>query len=240
MNTQLEPAWEGALNHRDLGGLPASSRTVRHGVLARSAGLGSLTEAGRSALRETVSVVIDLRSQRETAAEPAPVHPATVRLPLLDGDAMAMDTVPTLTALYHNLLDTSGAAFARVARIVAGQTDGPALVHCTAGKDRTGLAVALLLDSVGVDRDAIVADYARSETQLGTDWADRMMSAVQDMGGPATPEIRFLVTRSPGPVMRDTLALIDSRYGGSARYLTAHGLDAQTLEGLAGRLLTDG
>ena len=58
------------------------------------------------------------------------------------------------------------------------------LVHCTAGKDRTGVAIALLLDAVGAERDAVVADYAASEANLSGAWADRMFAMIDAMGIP--------------------------------------------------------
>lgn len=227
---------EGLVNFRDLGGLRAGATTVRPGVLCRSAGLASLTGAGIAALRDGVALVADLRSEHEAQAAPATAHPVTVRLPLLDGDALAMARVPTLDEVYTNLLDTAGRTFVRVARLVA-ETDGAVLVHCTAGKDRTGLAVALLLDAVGADRDAVVADYALSEDRLAGAWSDRMTASVRAMGVEVTPGIEALITRSPAPVMARTLALLDSGHGGAVPYLTAHGLDEDTLDRLRERLL---
>ncbi|MEU3652832.1 tyrosine-protein phosphatase [Streptomyces sp. NPDC032161] len=232
---------EGLVNFRDLGGLRAATATIRPGVLCRSAGLASLTEAGLATLRDgAVAVVVDLRSEQEAVAAPATAHPVTVRLPLLDGDALAMARVPTLGEVYANLLETAGRAFAHVARVVAETTDGAVLVHCTAGKDRTGLAVALLLEAVGVDRETVVADYALSEDRLRGAWAERMTASVRAMGVEVTPGLETLITRSPAPVMAETLDRLDSGYGGAARYLTAHGLDADTLARLRGRLLSPG
>lgn len=226
------------VNFRDVGGLRAASGTVRPAVLCRSAAPTALTDAGRAQLLDgRVSLVADLRSRREADAGPPAPHPVTVRLPLLDGDAQAMTDVPTLDELYAGLLATAGPTFARVARLVADTEDGAVLVHCTAGKDRTGLAVALVLEAVGVDRAEIVADYALSETRLRGAWTDRMLASVRAMGVQITPGLASLITGSPAPVMERTLDLLDTRYGGAVGYLTAHGLDEDTLDRLRGRLL---
>ncbi|MCX5205853.1 tyrosine-protein phosphatase [Streptomyces sp. NBC_00237] len=237
MNHSRTVVIDSLVNHRDLGGLRAVDSALRPGVLCRSAGLAALDGPGRAALRRSVSLVIDLRSEREATAAPAAAHPRTVRLPLLDGDASGMLDLPTLSGLYADLLDSAGSTFAQVARLVAEPADGAVLVHCTAGKDRTGLAVALVLNAVGVDRDAIVADYALSETHLNGTWADGMMSSVRAMGIEVSPRIEALITRSPAPVMEETLGRLDSRYGGAASYLTAHGLGEETLQQLRRRLL---
>ncbi|WP_017601149.1 tyrosine-protein phosphatase [Nocardiopsis lucentensis] len=239
MTTTPVRAPEGLVNFRDLGGPRAPAANVRPGTLCRSAGPAGLTDAGRAALRDDFALVVDLRSERETANTPA-VHPATVRMPLLDGAVGALTDVPTLNRVYARLLDCAGRTFARLARLVADTRDGAVLVHCTAGKDRTGLAVALLLDAVGVDRDAVVADYALSETHLGGAWADGVLSSVRAMGVEITPRVEALVTRSPAHVMEETFERLDERYGGATTYLTAHGLDARTLARLRDRLLAVG
>ncbi|WP_349428612.1 tyrosine-protein phosphatase [Microbacterium sp. LWS13-1.2] len=120
----------------------------------------------------------------------------------------------------------------------AGTVNGHAsavLVHCTAGKDRTGVAVALLLDAVGVDREAIVADYAISERNLAGPWAERMLAGIEQMGAPLTPEIRELVTGTPPAAIEQALAWLDER-GGSAAYLQSGGLADAELNALRGRL----
>ncbi|MFL1379753.1 MULTISPECIES: tyrosine-protein phosphatase [unclassified Nocardiopsis] len=226
---------EGLVNFRDVGGLRTPTATVRAGVLCRSAGPASLTGAGAGVLRDDFALVVDLRAEYEVARDPG-VHPATVRLPLLEGSAESLTAVPTLDEVYAGLLDTAGEAFVRIARLVA-DTGGAVLVHCTAGKDRTGLAVALLLDAVGVEREAVIADYALSESRLGGAWAEGMLASVRGLGLEITPEIEALVVSSPAPVMERVFERLDARYGGAAGYLTAHGLDAEGLERLRGRLL---
>ncbi len=74
--------------------------------------------------------------------------------------AQAMDSLPSLGELYIGMLQHGAPAFAQAARLVAASNDDAptaVLVHCTAGKDRTGVATALLLDAVGAERSAIVA-----------------------------------------------------------------------------------
>lgn len=154
-------------------------------------------------------------------------------------------TLPRLGELYVQMLEHGASSFAEVARRVAasgrseappegGAVDGRAsavLVHCTAGKDRTGVAVALLLDAAGVDRDAVIADYAVSERNLAGPWADRMLAGIEQMGAPLTPEIRELVTGTPPSAIAQALSWLDER-GGAAAYLRSGGLTDAELDAL--------
>ena len=159
-------------------------------------------------------------------------------------------SLPRLGELYVQMLEHGATSFAEAARRVAaagptearqeaaGYVNGHAsavLVHCTAGKDRTGVAVALILDAAGVDRKAIVADYAVSERNLAGPWADRMLAGIEQMGAPLTPEIRELVTGTPPAAIEQALTWIDE-HGGSAAYLQSGGLTDTELDALRVRL----
>lgn len=160
-------------------------------------------------------------------------------------------TLPRLGDLYVQMLEHGAASFAEAARRVAAPALGGAtargadgtetagapavLVHCTAGKDRTGVAVALILEAVGADRDAVVADYASSERNLAGPWADRMLAGIEQMGAPLTPELRELVTGTPPAAIERALAWLDER-GGAAAYLQSGGLTDAELDALRSRL----
>ena len=154
-------------------------------------------------------------------------------------------TLPRLSELYVQMLEHGATSFAEASRRVAtagvneaprdaASVDGNAsavLIHCTAGKDRTGVAVALVLDAVGVDRDAVIADYAVSERNLAGPWADRMLAGIEQMGAPLTPGIRELVTGTPPAAIAQALSWLDER-GGSAAYLKSGGLTDAELDAL--------
>jgi protein-tyrosine phosphatase len=166
-------------------------------------------------------------------------------------------TLPRLGELYVQMLEHGATSFAEAARRIAapGPSEAPrsapalgaegagavgghgsaVLIHCTAGKDRTGVAVALVLDAVGVDRNAVIADYAVSERNLAGPWADRMLAGIEQMGAPLTPEIRELVTGTPPTAIAQALSWIDE-HGGSAAYLRSGGLTGAELDALRTRL----
>ena len=146
--------------------------------------------------------------------------------------------IPTLPVLYTAMLESAATAFAEVARMLVSPEDPDrpgVLVHCTAGKDRTGVATALLLDAAGAERAAIVADYAASERNLAGEWAERMLARARTWGVPLVPAITDLVTATPPSAMETALSWIDDR-GGSASYLLDGGLAPAELDRLRERI----
>ncbi len=255
---------EGLRNFRDVGGMPLrGGGSVRSGVLYRAEGLAAVTDAGLDALAESpIGVIADFRTEAERQQAPDRLPPSrsfeVLNLSVLEGAltgaasaaarggaemtpelvAAAMAQLPRLDELYLRMLEHGADAFARTARAVAASRDDEptaVLVHCTAGKDRTGVAVALILDAVGADRAAIVADDAQSEQKLAGEWADRMLAGIRGMGAPLTPAIVELVTRTPPAAIATALAWIDAR-GGATAYLRSGGLDDDELTALRTRL----
>lgn len=145
-------------NLRDLGGTPtAHGHTVTPGRLVRSA----LPFADDLAPGDTTwppSVVVDLRSDGERRQYPTLQGPVAVNLPLLDDLRPEAHLDGTLIALYRALVDSAPPMLVDLVRTVA-DAPGATLIHCSAGKDRTGISVALLLRLVGVDRDVVMNDY---------------------------------------------------------------------------------
>jgi protein-tyrosine phosphatase len=173
MNTAWRPS--AAYNWRDLGGLPTvDGRFTRAGRLFRSDTLQEVDEADARRLAEEVGLrtVVDLRlaAEVETEGRGGLEGEESVRhlsVPLISVDFSVPGTaVPLLTADLHiphyvGFLEVSADKFRVIAETLA--ADGiPAVVHCAAGKDRTGVVVAVLLDAVGVERTAIIDDYVRT------------------------------------------------------------------------------
>lgn len=234
MSAAAGAAVAGAVNFRDVGGLPAGDRATRPGVLYRSGNLARLRDEGRETLRRIgLRRVVDLRADDELAFEPSLLDGLdieTVRVPLFLGSTASffVDDV-SLPDMYRGLIDTAGDRVVEVARAVVG--DHPVLVHCTVGKDRTGVTVALMLAAAGVDTDAVVADYARTETMLSPERNARVLAYLR-RSHPDAQHLEDLATRSPAPVMRALLADIDTRFGSAADYLRAHGARDDELDEL--------
>jgi len=216
----------GAVNLRDTGGLPAGEKRTRSGVLYRSGNLAHLDDDGIAALGALgLRRIIDLRADDEVAWAPSRLGGLAVttqRAPLFLGsvDSFFAHDVP-LAEMYRRLVEDSAD---RVVAVVRGiLADQPVLVHCTVGKDRTGVTVALTLAAAGVDLDAVVADYARTEGLLPQSRNSHVVARLRALH-PDAVHLEDLATRSPAPVMAGLLSGLAERYGSPADYLRAHGL----------------
>ncbi|SJN31384.1 Protein tyrosine phosphatase [Microbacterium esteraromaticum] len=221
----------GVANLRDVGGIPIGSRRVREGMLLRSGQLAKLTSEGDTMLQTRVRHVVDLRDDAEVFSEPSALTAVqTTRIPLFLGSvesffAQDMD----LAGMYRHLVDDASSRLVEAIRIIA--VDEPTLVHCTVGKDRTGVTVALALSAVGADRDAVIADYALTASQLPE---ERTKAIVQYLAAnlPNARNAIQLATASPAHVMAELLTAIDDEYGSAADYLQNAGLTDAELKGL--------
>nr|WP_277816234.1 tyrosine-protein phosphatase [Microbacterium ginsengiterrae] len=251
-------------NYRDTGGLPLrGGGSSRAGVLYRSEALGALTDEGVGQFADTlIGTVVDFRTpaERETAPDRLPDSRPfdVVELSILQGATgdliktftapgaaptpaqleAAMDRIPELGDMYVEMLRGGAAAFARVAKLIAASHDDAptgVIVHCTAGKDRTGVATALMLDAAGVDRDAVIGDYAQSEANLAGPWADGMIHMIESFGVPVTPKLRTLATGTPPAAIEQALSWTDAA-GGAGAYLLSGGLTSAELDRLGERI----
>ena len=227
MSVRLEI--DGTHNFRDVGGYPAVGGRTRHGQLFRGDALTAVTAtgaAGLAALR--IGVVIDLRSPLERSQDqsrsPLPGAVA-VWLPIVGGSRSALgeDEPLGLESLYRQVLTNCGWTLTAAVSVIADSGTQPVLVHCTAGKDRTGLVVALALAAAGVDRDAVVADYTQSALNLDGAWIDEAMTSLVSRGVPISPALFEVLGGSPDHAMTGLLQWLDAQYGSVFGYLAAHG-----------------
>jgi protein-tyrosine phosphatase len=253
---------DGAVNVRDLGGLPLGdgTTTTAPGVLLRADNLQGLTVADVARLVHDVGleVVVDLRTEVEVDLEgPGPLTheprveirersllPQTHRttdvaaeavLPWqgrrLDNDPEETPAVRAYLGYLRDRPDSVVGALRDVAR-----ADGAVLVHCAAGKDRTGVVCALALEAVGVRRDAVIADYVATGDRLAPLLARLRASPTYaaDLDG------RSDESHLPRPeTMERVLEILDAREGGPLAWLSAHGLDGVDLALLRRRLTPD-
>jgi protein tyrosine/serine phosphatase len=247
------PLWlalQGAANARDLGGLPvAGGGVTRPGVLLRTDNLQGLTPPDVRLLVEELSVrvVVDLRTGVEVAAEgPGPLtrEPAvdirhrslypeaghTTDLDVLPWNTFdregARDESPAVNA-YLNYLRNRPDSVVAALRDVA-YADGAAIVHCAAGKDRTGVVCALALEVAGVPREAIIADYVATD--------ERIHGIVARLAASPTyaGDIHVEQTdrhRPRAETMQRVLELVDGR-----RWLAGHGFSEADAAALRARL----
>lgn len=237
--------WDGAINVRDLGGFHTrDGQRTRRGALVRMDNPGHLTDAGiRAMLDYGVSTVIDLRYPTEITNYPQLIEavqtdagaPVIMSIPLLDEANRAEEdaTFARSRDEWHEyVLDRRGETMAEVLRAIAHAKPGTVAYHCAAGKDRTGIVSALLLDLAGVSRDEIVQDYAVSEEWL----RPRTEQWLQPLDESQRAFARGLMRTAP-EFMLHVLGYLDTRYGGTAGYLRQIGLSDAELEALRARLL---
>jgi len=216
----------GVMNFRDVGGLPAAGGVTRSGMLYRSGNLADIDDAGADSLRGLgLRRILDLRDDEEVTRSPSRIDGldlTTQRVPLFLGSvASFFQSDPSLGELYGSLIDDSADRVVEVVRGVI--VDQPVLVHCTVGKDRTGVTVALTLAAAGVDLDAVVADYARTEALLPASRNAQVIARLRALH-PESLHLEDLATRSPAPVMRELLDRLEREYGSPSDYLRAKGL----------------
>jgi protein tyrosine/serine phosphatase len=251
---------DGAVNVRDLGGLPTrDGHQIASGVLLRSDNLQDLSPADVAKLVDGLSLttVIDLRSIQESESEgPSPLDAVSsvrhLHLSVLPELGERTDVVAEALLLkrerdrsrypddvmcghYLGYLEDRPDSVTEAVRAIAG-SDGAAIVHCAAGKDRTGVVVALALSAVGVPAEEVVADYALTD--------ERIEAILRRLTSSRTYEDDLkdseIDRHRPRPeTMKAFLEQVEVRYGGVTQWLADHGFGEADLERLRARLVTD-
>jgi len=198
--------WPDLRNARDLGGIPTTGGgQIRERALVRTDNHDRLELAGLDAIRSYgVSRVIDLRWQWEASKYPSPLA-ADERYRLVPAcfDPTGDEDIPPDS--YRLMVDASRDRLAAALTAIAEAPPGGVVLHCHAGRDRTGVVVALALHLAGVSAESIATDYALSDTCL-----------------PVT--------------MINTLAHVETEYGGVPEYLIGSGMTPAQLAAIRARL----
>lgn len=238
MTAGRELRWDGCLNVRDLGGLPtAGGGKTRFGAVVRADSLRRLSPAGwDAAVAYGIRTVIDLRFPEELEADPPhDLSVGVVSVPLFDRPPAHRVVLRGATPeewVADAYLDAYERRRPEVARAVAAVADalpgGGVVVHCAAGKDRTGMVVALLLRLAGVPAEAIAADYALSAASLAEDIA-AWVAGAED--GDEREFRRRLGAAPAGAMLRVLDGLGDVR-----AYLLQGGVKERQLDAVVARL----
>jgi protein-tyrosine phosphatase len=254
-------AWielDGAVNARDLGGLSAGDgRRIAPGALLRSDNLQDLSPADVEKLVNDIGLttVVDLRSTKEAEAEgPSPLGAvptvAHLHLSVLPELGETTDVVAEALLLkrerdrsrypddvmcghYLGYLEDRPESVTGAVRAIA-QSPGAAIVHCAAGKDRTGVVVALALSAVGVPAEEVIADYAATDQKIEAILRRLMGSRTYegDLKGSETDR-----HRPRAETMKSFLEQVEARYGGVHQWLADHGFGPGDLERLRAKLV---
>lgn len=223
---------EGAFNLRDVGGLPVSGGgQIRSGRLFRSGTLADITEAGAVQLHALgLRTVIDLREPIEDNILPGALASAGVlrhlALPVYRG-RFDFRVYQGLDALYADVVDRGADSLIEAITALSGAGALPGLVHCSAGKDRTGLVVGLLLSAVGVPDESVAADFTLTEQHFVGEARERALRRAAELG--MSGQQLAVVSGAPTSVMLELLASLRAASGSPERYLVERGLSPDVL-----------
>jgi protein-tyrosine phosphatase len=237
---------QGASNFRDVGGYRnADGRLVRRGQVFRSDHLAGLTDEDRARLQSLgIAHSLDFRGAAECAATPyalagvqrvaLTIEPTVIaRLQALVAQGVVPtteETVDLMRETYRDFVNHNAATFGRFLKHLLEQPT-PQVFHCTAGKDRTGFAAALLLSALGVDRPTIEHDY------LLTNQLYKRDARLEGQGHPHVMKVLWQVQPA---FLHAAFDAVDAQHGGMRDYLHgAIGLDPQELAALRAMLLED-
>ena len=234
----------GATNFRDLGGYTGhGGRPVKWRRIFRSDHLAGLTARDQALLAELgVARAVDFRGQAESAAyayalpgvayHPLHIEPTVVQRALelqrTGRQLTAQDAVGLMQDTYRGFVHDNAPRFAELFRLLLA-SDAPMVFHCTAGKDRTGFAAALILLTLGVPRDVVMHDYLLTNS---------LYRRPEGMGSHAPEEVLAVLWRVQEEFLDAALHMVDNDFGGLQAYLVdVLGVDAAAQKELAGRYL---
>ncbi|CAN7397975.1 tyrosine-protein phosphatase [Knoellia sp. LjRoot47] len=248
---------EGVVNMRDSGGLPTrDGGVVQPRRLLRSDNLQDLSPADVRHVVDVLGVsdIVDLRSDTEVSTEgPGPlwhVESLTHHHHSLFGDGRAVTAEQALAVPQHSTRPERDAQFwsehylgylstrpdsISAALDVVSRSSGATVVHCAAGKDRTGTVVALALDAAGVPHDVIIEDYALTGERIEQIIA-RLMP--RDLYGTALRQQSVDDQRPRPETMQTILDTVQSEFGGATGWLTEQGWTTGDIDRLRERLTT--
>lgn len=245
-------AIDGLRNIRDLGGWATPTGVVRHGRLFRSDRLDELTPASHRALDALgISTVVDFRYESERDEAPSRLWSSVtnhVEIPMAPKDRLPGSFVErvqrgefdnltdaTITEMYQVLLKVHRPGFVEaISQMVSG---GPALFHCSAGKDRTGIMAMLLLSVLGVAEEDIVAEFDLTNTYR----TESRMEEMAEVFAKIDLDVEDFrpIMSAPVPAMIGALAWIRAEHGTAEAYLVDGGLDQATIERMRSELVAE-
>ncbi len=233
----------GTFNVRDIGGYPAAAGLVtRPRMLLRGDALHRLDPAGAQVLIALgLRTIVDLRERLEREASPDLLEALDVRavhVPLHEWEARGVAGRPDdLGAIYADLIDERGSAIVAAIHPLADPDGLPGLVHCTGGKDRTGVVIALLLSVLGVPDEIVAADFAATSLFLAGEARATLLAHIVASGG--DPVVAEALLGSDPQLMMALLAKLTASYGGAEPYLLDQGLTPEELARLRSALLVE-
>lgn len=255
---------EGTANTRDIGGyLTDDMRTLRWGQIIRSENLSRLTASDFQKLEEIgLKTVIDLRTDKEHDRSPTVWQgdnpPQFFHFPIGDsnndwfnaqrkmmkGNRFTKEESSELMIEgYRMIVEEGPASYKKLMEVVLDQSNWPVLIHCNAGKDRAGVAVALILEALGVDRETIMDEFLLTNEIARIEEKAALLSKEskkQRRNGRGPSASAWFPIIGVQPEMLEAFyANVDERYGSMDAFLTDMGVDQEARRTLTALLTTE-
>lgn len=252
-NSQTEK-FKTLLNFRDTGGINATGGGVlKKGILFRSANPDKLSNSDLQQLRAlNIKTVIDLRAPHEVRNEykyPDPSQKLSLPLdfqqttrerlrPVIYNKNSEQVIADVSNAIYLEILDASGTVIKEVMETLASPGSIPVLIHCQAGKDRTGIIIALILLSLGVDRELIISDFMKSNDALLPFFKRQfLMRKILSLGFFPYRNMLYAVQVKRRNI-ESVLDRIETHYGGIESFNRTAGISESMLDEIRRKLLS--
>lgn len=240
------------MNFRDIGGVITSRNgTVKEGIVFRSANPDKISSEDVKKLHSLkIRTIIDLRAPHEVSRKTIKIADTTrISLPLDFQKTTRERLLPVLRkknpeaaiteisqSLYIEILDASASVLREVIELLLLPDRSPVIIHCYAGKDRTGIISALLLLALGAGRDHIIADFMKSNDALISFFKrDIMRKKILSFGFFPAEAVLFAVTVRQNNI-ESVIDRVSGHYGGIEGYLASAGFDISRLDDLRERL----
>ena len=239
-------AFEGCFNFRDIGGYPTKEgKKIKKGIYFRTGRQDRMSEKDLAELKDLkISTQIDLRKPEEILDQgKGPLENMGadyINIPIIpDGGSDQLSRLVGDTGIsgkrYLGYLEFGPESWLKIFEILANKDSLPLVLHCTAGKDRTGVLTAFLLSVLGVDRDLIEADYKL--TNLDT---ERQADFIENSGGfpeGVDREAMILAAGVPEDAMKVFLDGVESRWGSVLGYLEEIGITKNQMNAIRDNFL---
>jgi protein-tyrosine phosphatase len=242
---------ESVNNLRDIGGYQTSDgRRVKWGIVYRTGNLSRLNDYDLQYLGDLgINLVCDLRATAEMKDSPDRLPPGSgyLHIPVYE-DEFIRDVTKvllfrrhklgdTLGQGYRNWLETGALAYGQLFERLADPASLPVMIHCTAGKDRAGIAIAILLSLLGVPDETIIADYSLTNQAFDVLYREFVEAGQVSKLGIPNEEAQILLAANPAWI-KSTLDFIHNHHGDAATYLRqSTGLSQVKIEAIRKNLL---
>jgi protein-tyrosine phosphatase len=253
VNKITDKSLNSVLNFRDIGGIVVDGKKkIREGIIFRSANPDKISRSDIKRLHSlNIRTIIDLRAPEEGKRQKKSIdHIERLSLPLdfekttraklkpllfkKDSEEMIADVS---NSLYIDILDATQSIIGQILEVLLTPERSPVLIHCQAGKDRTGIVCALLLHMLGAEREYIIDDFMKSNEAL-IPFFKRMLLIRKILCIGFLPEktILFAITLRQRNI-ESILDRVENHYGGIQSYLKDAGFDPARLEELKNKML---